>query len=48
MKPKQSAVFIVVTLIFMVVNQGWAEKKKPSVVQIMKHKLDKMKDVEKF
>jgi hypothetical protein len=31
MKPKQSAVFIVVTLIFMAANQGWAEKKKPSI-----------------
>ena len=28
MKPKQSAIFIIVTLIFMVVNQGWADEKK--------------------
>jgi len=31
MKPKQSAIFITVILFLTVTNQGWAEKKKPSI-----------------
>ena len=31
MKPKQSAIFITVILFLTLTNQGWAEKKKPSI-----------------